>query len=172
MENFINPILTIILIGIYWFNTKAQNTKIEAQSDIIKELREHLKFFDIQKIKEYVELRETEKDKLLEITKQAVEKEFELKLMTLPKQSNLMTVETKNSKKTNDIDDDYLVEAYVYIATNLIWLPDNELEKILEKDFPTSKELVRKVISNSQEQIRIRTGISDLHEIKSLMEHK
>ncbi len=172
MKNFINLILTIILIVIYWFNTKAQNTKIEAQSDIIKELREHLKFFDIQKIKEYVELRETQKDKLLEITKQVVEKEFELKLMTLPKESNhLSTNETRESKIAKEIVNKYLFEAYVYITTNLMFLPDDELNKVLENVFPNSKELVRKVISDSQKQVKIKTGISDLNEIKLLLEH-
>ena len=54
MENYINIALTVILIAIYLFNTKSQNEKIKSQSDIINDLREHVKFFDLQKIKEYV----------------------------------------------------------------------------------------------------------------------
>jgi hypothetical protein len=72
MENYINPILTIILIAVYWYMSKAQNEKIKAQSGIINGLKDHLSLLDISKIKEYVELRESEKDKLMELTKQTI----------------------------------------------------------------------------------------------------
>ena len=51
MEAYGNMILTLILIGIYLYNTESQNVKIKAQSDIILDLREHVKFFDVQRSK-------------------------------------------------------------------------------------------------------------------------
>lgn len=42
-------------------------------------LKNNVKFFDLKKIKGYVELRETQKDKLLELTKETIEKGFEIK---------------------------------------------------------------------------------------------
>lgn len=45
MEGYINSILTLLLIGIYLFNTKAQDQKIKAQSDIINGLKEQCKIF-------------------------------------------------------------------------------------------------------------------------------
>ena len=121
MENYINSILTIILIGIYLYNTRAQNSKIKAQSDIISDLREHVKFFDLKKIKEYVELRESEKDKLLELTKQAIEKEFALKQMTVPIENTQIVHGNKIDETVDIMIENYIVEPYIYIAMDLVW---------------------------------------------------
>ena len=172
MENYINPILTIILIAIYWFNTKAQNSKIKAQSDIINDLKEHVKFFDLKKIKEYVELRESEKDKLLEITKLAVEKEFELKLMTQPNKVEQSIQKDQINNIFNKLYEDYIIEPYIYIAMNLVWKSDIELNDIMDKDFPKSKDFLLKTIKTVQIKIREKTGIDDLCKIKILMEEK
>ena len=161
MENYINPILTLILIGIYWFNTKAQNSKISAQSDIINELKEHVKFFDVKKIKEYVELRESEKDKLMDIAKQAIEKEYELK-------SQLFEGET-NSKENNSKDFHLLKESLKYIASELIWLKESELETLLEEKFPNSKDLILDLVLTVQKDLKKHTGLSTMAELKEVI---
>lgn len=172
MENYINPILTIILIAIYWFNTKAQNSKIKAQSDIINDLREHLKFFDLKKIKEYVELRETEKDKLLELTKQAIEKEFALKQVKVSSE----VVEVKQDKNVGEVvsllTENYIVEPLIYIAMNLVWKSEPEINQILDENFPKSKAILKNAIINAQSKIREKAGIDDLNEIKRQIESK
>lgn len=172
MEPYINPILTIILIAIYWFNTKAQNNKIKAQSDIINDLKEHVKFFDLKKIKEYVELRESEKDKLMNITKQAVEKEFELKQKAI-QNSNQNQLESKKIEEiSSTIINNFLVEPYTYIALDLIWKSNTELDNILNQNFPKSKNMLLKAIQKAQSSIKEKTGKNDLNEIKRLLDKK
>jgi predicted MPP superfamily phosphohydrolase len=147
MEQYIDSILTLILIGIYWYNTKSQNQKIKAQSDIINDLREHLKFFDLQKIKDYLELRETEKDKLLEITKQTIQKEFELKESTVQSASSNLN---NNQPNYSVHDIQALTEVYTYIVNDLASRSDDDIEQILTSEFVTSRIFLQKMIINAR----------------------
>jgi len=170
MEAYINPILTIILIGIYWYNTKVQNNKINAQSDIIKDLKDHVKFFDVKKIKEYVELRETEKDKLLEITKKAIEKEFENKQMETPKMSQPEKVKDNMNGISIEMAEKYMVEPFTYISLELVWKSDTEINNILDDKFPLTKHILWESIKRGQKLIKEKAGSDNLTEIKALMD--
>lgn len=143
MESYLNIVLTLILIAIYWYNTKSQNEKIKAQSDIINDLREHVKFFDLQKIKEYVELRESEKDKLLEITKATIEKELEFK-------ANNRSEKIDVDYLSEHIVNTYLLEPYIFIVKEMLPKTNKEIDEILKNEFPNNNLRLRNIITQAQ----------------------
>lgn len=159
----VNICLTIILIGIYLFNTKSQNEKIKAQSGIINDLMEHVKFFDVQKIKSYVELRESEKDKLLELNYEIFKKEIELQY----KDNSL-----KDNDQTEFMDElsirfyDQVKELYSFIAIDLLLKPDDEINKILDKSFPKNKRIILIMLKSVRKEICKKYKIKDISEIQ------
>ncbi len=162
MEEHINSFLTLILIGIYWYTSKAQNEKIKNQSDIINDLREHVKFFDLQKIKEYVELRESEKDKLLEITKQAIEKEFDLK----SKSFNTQEPVDRTSKIHTTAFMGLLMEPYIFVVKRLFFKSDIETKQILEKEFPKNQAIIRQILDKSRQDICEKFNVESIEQLK------
>jgi len=158
-----NIILTIILTGVYLYNTRVQNNKIKTQSDIINDLKDHVKFFDIQKIKEYVELRETEKDKLLNLTKSTIEKELQLKY----------SHSTTESKKANEIATDSILEIikepYTYIVLDLLMKSDDEALMLINQYFPKNKEKVMEAYQSMKLMLVEQYGTSDLRKLSKSM---
>lgn len=161
---YINTVLTLILIGIYWYNTKAQNAKINAQSGIINDLRAHIEFFDLKKIKEYVELRDAEKDKLLEFTRASIEREFELKA-TVPK--NPLPDISPNDKIPSALEG-IIEEAYTYIGFELALQPVEISEEILIKRFPKASPWLRPLINNTRQKALDEFKVKDIHELMEL----
>ena len=164
MDKYLNSILTIILIAIYWFTSRAQNSKIKAQSDIINELKEYLNFFDLKKIKEYVELRESEKDKLMDLTRVTLEKEFEFKKDSKAQISG-KELKTSVQELANKMKD-MMTEPYIYIVGELFLKPDDELEKILNQDFPKNKNLILEMIHIAQREETKQAKASSVKRIK------
>ena len=78
MESMINTLLAFIPFIIFILTFKVLIPKIVIQSSIIKNQENYNRFFDVNKIKEYVELCDNEKDKLLELERQNLQLEFKL----------------------------------------------------------------------------------------------
>ena len=88
MESMLNTLLAFIPFIIFILTFKVLIPKIVIQSSIIKNQENYNRFFDVNKIKEYVELCANEKDKLLELERQNLQLEFKLqKINFLIKQS-------------------------------------------------------------------------------------
>ena len=78
MESMLNTLLAFIPFIIFILTFKVLIPKIVIQSSIIKNQENYNRFFDVNKIKEYVELCDNEKDKLLELERQNLQLEFKL----------------------------------------------------------------------------------------------
>lgn len=175
MENYINSILTLTLIAIYWFNTKAQNQKIKAQSDIINDLKEHVKFFDLKKIKEYVQLQEEQKDKLLYLTKAALEKEFEFKSTQIaePITTTTASPQVNTVKNVGEIDRQKIVsllsEFYMFFIKNYILKDTDELEETLTKNFPNNKDSVKEMMDLAKKEVAKHFKVNSFEEALELL---
>lgn len=161
MENYINIILTLFLIGIYWYNTKAQNEKIKAPSEIIIDLKEHVKFFDLQKIKEYVELRETQKDKVLEVTREAIEKQFELKAQQLDNDSKKKNGDPIISNKAAE----KVAQPYIYVIKELLFKSPEEVDRIINSYFPGNRDFVYSILDRAKDTMVKAYGVSSFDEV-------
>jgi len=166
----VNIVLTLILIAVYLFNTRSQNNKINTQSTIINDLKEQVKFFDIQKIKDYVELRDVEKDKLLKLTRDTIEKEFELKNKNDSQQSFAKTISQKQvSELTKGIITEFVTEPYMYVVLDLMTKPEGEALKLIDSYFPKNKENVLSLYNDMRSTFIKQYGTSDLYKIKEQM---
>ncbi len=79
------PLMTFIAT---LYLLKIQNKKINFQSEIIKDQENYNKFFDVDKLKNYMELCNLANDKHLNLERQSLQQEFKLqKINFLLKQS-------------------------------------------------------------------------------------
>ena len=92
--------------------------------------------------------------------------------MTVPIENTQIEQGNKINETVDFITENYIVEPYVYIAMDLVWKSEQEIDIVLNDNFPKSKTILKNAIVNAQSKIIEKTGIQDFEEIKRQIENK